>query len=638
MSSDSENFVPAEMSPRLQAVGDCLHAGCKWLSAAGIAVFLVIIALTFLDVFLRYVFSRPMPGMHEVTEMLMPVVVFSSIAYAQWAGCHVVMDVITDRLSPERKLLFESVTGLWSVIICALCVYASFRYGSNAKSVTGLLSIPYKPFIYFVSFGFTTLMLTLLWEYARTMNRILCSCRRLLLPSLLISAATVALAVWLVTHKLTMFGFSSVQVGLLGLGVMFILFLSGMPIAYGLLATGFIFAASIRGVGPSLNFFGKALFSTSASYTWSPLMFFMLMGYFCFYSGLGKDLYTCARAWLGHLRGGLAQGSVCACTAFGAVVGDCLSGTIAMSAIALPEMRDNHYDDGLSVGTLASSGIIGALIPPSGVFILYGVLAEQSIAELFMAGVLPGLLSMLLFCFTVWLKVFLNPSLARPLPVTPLEQRMRSLLSALPILMLFIIVIGGIYGGMFTAAEGGAVGCMCTMLMGLFMRRLRKKNFLASLTDAAKYITMSFTVLTGASVLGYFMTLSRIPQTLAMQISGLGLSGGLTMTAILIVLFILGCFVPSLPLLLVCVPIFVPIAKFFQWDLVWFGVVIVMMMNWASITPPFGINLFVMKSVADVPLVSVFKACMPFVLAMLGVVVLVIIFPDIALWLPSMMY
>ncbi len=193
--------------------------------------------------------------------------------------------------------------------------------------------------------------------------------------------------------------------------------------------------------------YGKVMFFSSGSYHWVPLMFFMLMGYFCYYGELGRDLYSFARNWIGHFRGGLAQGSVCACAAFGAVVGDHLSGSIAMNAIALPEMRANNYDDKLAVGTLACAGVIGSLIPPSTNLIMYGVLAEQSVSELFMAGAIPGVILTVLFCLVVWLIAVLKPSAAPTIPKVPMGERLRALKYTLPILALFLLVIGGIYGG-----------------------------------------------------------------------------------------------------------------------------------------------------------------------------------------------
>ena len=606
---------------------------CRLLSAAGMAVFMLMVTLTFADVFLRYFFHNSLNGTVEATELFMVVVVFSSIAYTQWTRNHVVMDVLTASMTPRWQSIWEAVTAFWSVVVAVLCVYASIRYGQRTSSITAVLQISLKPFIYFVAFGFFTLLLTLLWDVIRAMAKTTRNSPKDAVLACFLAVVPVLVAWEFSSHRMA--GMSTVTLGILGIVVMFALFLTGMPVAFALMATGFIFSGMLRGLPAAVNMYGKAMYATSASYAWAPLMFFMLMGYFCFYGDFGKDLYTCARRWLGHLRGGLAQGSVCACAAFGAVVGDVLSGSIAMSAIALPEMRNNRYDDTLAVGTLACSSTIGALIPPSTTFILYGVLAEQSIADLFMAGVFPGLICTFFFMLVIWVMVYRSPSLAPRLPKEPLAVRLASLRAAFPIIALFVLVIGGISGGMFTPTEGGGIGAAGTLILALLLRRMTWKSFMESLSSSARFITMCFTVLTGATALGAFMTLSRIPQLLAGAIASTGMPGWLTMCAIIVVLLFLGCFIPAMPLLLVCVPIFVPIAHVYDWDLIWFGVIMALMMNMAGITPPFGINLFVMKGLADVPLSVMYRSSVPFVIALAISILVVLAFPSTATWLPA---
>ena len=608
----------------------------SFLSAAGMGIFMLMVLLTFADVFLRYMFGSSIPGTTELTELLMVIVVFSSIAVTQWQKSHVTMDILTSRLKDPSRALLEVATGLWSVVIVLFCAWTTFRYGMKTSSVTLVLRIPLEPFIYFASFGFCLLAVALLAQLFENMA----AAMRLngVGKTLLTLAVAVAgvLAMWYVaTHKVP--GMSSIKVGIAGLVLLFILFFLGVPVAFALIATGLIFIAQLKGIPASFGTTGKALYSTAGSYSWAPLMFFMLMGYLCFYARFGEDIYNCARKWMGHMRGGLAMGSVVACALFGAVVGDVLSGSIAMAAIALPEMRKNRYDDALAVGTLACSGTIGCLIPPSTTFIIYGVLAQQSIGDLFIAGIIPGLVCMVCFMLAVWLMVVKNPSLAPRLPRAPMSERLVSLKSGLPIMLIFILVNGGIYGGVFTATEGGGIGACGTLILALLLRRLSLKDFISTLKDSAKYISMCFTVLCGAIVLSYFMAMTRIPMVLANTIAGMDLPGMVVMFAIVMVFLILGCFLPSMPLLLICVPIFVPIAKVFGWDLIWFGVIIVILDNMASITPPFGINLFVMKEVASVSLGTMYRAAVPFVLALLVCLLVIIAFPPLSTILPALM-
>ena len=361
----------------------------SFLSAAGMVVFMLMVALTFADVFLRYMLGRSMPGTVELTELLMVIVVFSSIAATQWQKSHVTMDILTSRLREPSRALLEAVTGLWSVVIALLCAWTTYGYGAKTSSVTLVLRIPLEPFIYFACFGFCLLALALLaqfFERAAEAARLNGAARAL--SALALGVAGIVLMWYLATHRIP--GMSSVAVGVVGLAVLFALFFLGVPVAFALIATGLAFIGQLKGIPASFGTTGKALYATAGSYAWAPLMFFMLMGYLCFYARFGEDIYNCARKWMGHLRGGLAMGSVVACALFGAVVGDTLSGAIAMAAIALPEMRRYRYDDTLAVGTLACSGTIGCLIPPSTTFIIYGVLAQQSIGDLFIAGIIPA--------------------------------------------------------------------------------------------------------------------------------------------------------------------------------------------------------------------------------------------------------
>lgn len=618
-----------------ETVASYLRRFNKGLSLAGMLVFMIMVVLTFVDVILRYFFNSPLSATFEITGLLMVLVVFSSIAYVQSCKNHVVMDVVTGSLSDDNRLLLECSTTFWSVAVCLLSMYTAARFAIQTKNITPQLGFSIKPCIWFVVFGFGTLTLTLIVDWLALLARTMQRGRGRALFSLILGIVPVIICFWLATHKIPQL--SAVAVGCAGIVFLFVLFLAGMPVAFSLMAAGFTFSCMIRGLTPTLGFYGKLMFNTSGNYVWSPLMFFMLMGYFCFYGDLGRGLYRCARRWLGHYRGGLAQGSVCACAAFGAVVGDTLSGSIAMSAIALPEMRASGYEDKLAVGTLACSGVIGVLIPPSTEFIMYAVLAEQSVAELFMAGAIPGIICTALFCLAVWIKVYRDPSLAPRMPKEPLSARISALISAFPIIVLFVLVIGGIYGGVFTATEGGSIGAIGALLCGLALRNFTFHKFYEALNEAAKFIAVSFVILTGAAVFGYFMALSRIPSLLAGSIASAGIGPGVTMLAIVCILFILGCFVPSMPLMLVCVPTFLPIAKMFHWDLVWFGVILVILLNQATITPPFGINLFVIKEVAGISLRKMFVASIPFVIAMTILTAIVYFVPGTATWLPSIM-
>lgn len=616
---------------------EILRPVCQKFSALGMFCFLVMVLITFLDVFLRYFFNSPISGTIEITEFFMVIVFFTSVAFTQWTGGHIVMDVVTAKLKPSWQDKLQIVTYCWSIAAVGACLAAMIGYADGLELASPVLGIPVAPFVWFAAAGLVLLFLTLVHELLAAMLKVGRAYGQLSMwLALLVGIASTAAFIWFAMHRIR--GFSTVTMGVFGMGFMFFLFFSGMPVAYALMASAVVFIGAMRGPVAAWKLLGTFWYSTVASYDWSPLMFFLLMGYVCFQGQFGQDLYRAARCWMGHHRGGLASGSVCACTAFGAVVGDSLAGSVAMSAIALPEMRKSGYDDALAIGALACAGTIGSLIPPSTTFILYGVLAEQSIGELFIAGVIPGLLCMLCFiiCIMIWARI--NPKAAPAGPRVGRAEAYASLKSALPILAIFLLVIGGIYAGIFTATEGGGIGVFGMLMLAFIMRRMTFDKLTKALNEAGKFTAMCFALLAGANLLGSFMTMSRIPMVLANDIAALSMPPMMVMVTIIIVLCILGCFIPAIPLVLICVPIFVPIAKVYAWDLIWFGVITTLVKNMACITPPFGINLFVMKGIANVPIGLMYRAAMPYVIALFVCVALIVAFPQLSLWLPSMMH
>ncbi len=626
--------VQSVLGSRVCGFLDRIQYPLRYFGYIGVVIFAVMIVMTFIDVFLRYFFGRPLDGTVEITGLMMSVLVFSYTGYAQYTKTHICMDIITCRISKSKQDVLAFATTIWSFAIVMLVAYAMYRYGIKNLKSTPILHIPFKPFILFGAFGCVLLDMALLKDSITAFFRVIESKKALnVFASIALAIIPLLVAYWLGTHKIP--GLNSLTVGLIGIIFLFTLFFMGMPIAFALMATGLLFLCVLRNSTAGMTIVGNSWFNTVSNYTWAPLMSFMLMGYACYYARFGEDLYKLGTAWIGHLRGGLAIGSVVACTLFGAVVGDNLSGTIAMAAIALPEMRKARYDNKLAVGTLACSGTIGALIPPSTTFILYGVLAEQSIGDLFMAGIIPGVICMVCFMLVIWIMVFMKPDLAPRCGRAERKERIHSLKGGVPIILLFILVIGGIYGGFFTATEGGGIGAAGTVILAVLMRRINMKNFISTMIDASKNVAMCFTLLGGSTILGYFMTASRLPTWMASSIAGMDIAPMLVMLIIVLVICFLGCFLPAIPLILICVPIFLPIAKSFGWDLIWFGVIFAILNNMASITPPFGINLFVMKGIADIPIGVMFRAALPFVAGLFICLGIVIAFPQVALFIPS---
>ncbi len=599
-------------------------------SDAGMTLFVVMAFLTAADAYLRYLFSAPLSGTVELCELMMAIVVFSSLAYAQWRKSHIIMDIVIARLNPNRRCILQCATTIWSLAVLAAVVRAMASYGWHTTKTSSILGIPYAPFILTAASGVGLLWLSLLHDALKLFAEIQRPWRVMVLPTAVLPLVGACL---LAGHTAEL---PPAVVGGVGLLTLFALFFLGMPVPFAMMGVGFVFTAHLKGLFAASALLGGVWYDSVASYAWAPLLFFIFMGYVCFYSRFGEDMYAVARACVGNVRGGLAMATVLACTLFGAVVGDVITASAAMSAIALPEMRKAGYQDSLSVGVLACSGTIGCLIPPSTVFILYGMLSGQSVPRLFMAGILPGLLCAGCFILAVWLMVRIRPELAPPLPRNDRTAGARPPFEiAVPILGLFTAVVGGMYAGIFTPTEGGGIGAVITLIFALATKRMRLAELKAALRDSANFAAMTFTVIGGSMLVAYLLTLSRIPFFLADTITALNAPPLLILALIILSLCFLGAFFPNIPLLLICVPIFLPVAKMYQWDLIWFGVLMVLVFNMAAITPPFGISLFVMKGLADIPLSVMYCAALPFVGALFLCIVLCVLFPELSTFLAS---
>lgn len=603
------------------------------ISISGVALMGVTVFI-FYDVFMRFAFDRPTPGGPEIVELIMVLIIFCGIAFVQFERRHISIDILTARLKERQKLIIDSIALILSAVLFILIIWRSFEAALTEMSETGILGIPYRPFMFLVPFGCSLLFLQLLRQILLILSegmKIGIKAGHWVLTFSVPILISVLVGFLLNVSPLPL---SYPLIGIIGLLAMFILFATGMPIGFALMAAGFIFLTFLRGLPAGFSMLGQTWFETVASFSWSPIILFTFMGFICFHSGLGGDLFYSAYKWIGHLKGGLCLSAVGACTAFGAVVGDPVTGSVTMTTVSLPEMRKYKYDDALSLGTLACSGTIGVLIPPSIIFITYGVIAEQSIGDLFMAGIFPGIICALLFMGLIYIRCLLNPELGPAAERSSWRERFASIKASAPIAILFLIIIGGIYGGIFTPSEGGGIGAFGALCIALIMRRLSWQSFSNAVMETAKFSVMAFTLLGGAIMFAYFIATSNIPYEMAYFVEDLALPPILILLGMVIVIFILGCFLPVLPIILICVPVFLPMAKTFNWDMIWFGVIVTLLAAVGNITPPFGLNLFILKGVTDVPVALMYRAALPFCLALFICIILIIAFPPISIWLP----
>lgn len=425
--------------------------------------------------------------------------------------------------------------------------------------------------------------------------------------------------------------------GIVGIGLLLFLFLLRMPVAFAMAFTGLVGFAYLGSIESALAILAQDIFETLSSYPLSVIPMFILMGSFAFASGISRRLYTASYTWVGQLKGGLTVATVLACSGFAAICGSTAATAATMGKISLPEMKKYGYDDVLATGTVAAAGTLGILIPPSTVLIVYGILTEESIGKLFVAGILPGVLLSLFFVVTVILLCARNPKLGPPGPATTLKQKLLATTGIIEAIILFMLTIGGLFLGWFSPTQAGAIGAFGAFLIGVIRRQLNLKNTFEAVKDGLRTACMVLFIITGATVFGHFLAISNIPFVLADWVGGLPIPPMAVMAVIIFIYFIGGFFMDSMALIVVTIPIFFPVVINLGFDPIWFGVIIVLVGEMGVITPPVGVNVFVIKGIApDVPLHVIFRGIFPFLVALIVLTILVTIFPIIVTFLPSL--
>jgi tripartite ATP-independent transporter DctM subunit len=432
---------------------------------------------------------------------------------------------------------------------------------------------------------------------------------------------------------------NELMVGSLGIVLLLILMAARLPIALAMIISGFAGTVFIGGPDVALGMFGRIPFRQVFSYALSVVPLFTLMGYFAFYSGISRDLFDTSYKWLGHLPGGLGIATVTACAGFGAACGSTTAAASTMATVCMPEMIRYRYDKGFAAATVAGGASLAILIPPSVILILYGMMVEKSIGDLFMAGIIPGILLSVLMIIAILIQVRLQPELAPKGPKASFKEMLFSLKGVLGILCLFVFVIGGIVGGVITPTEGGAIGAFGGLLVMLSKRQLTWQNFKSALVLSTKATGMIFMLVIGAFVYGYFMAVAKIPITLAELVTTYSLSPYVCFAAVMFIYLVLGCLIESLALFLLTTPIFYPVVvETLGFDPIWYGVIMVLVVELAVITPPVGINVYIVHGVSkDVPMVDIFRKILPMFFAMIVCVIILTIFPQIATFLPNML-
>lgn len=603
----------------------------SWLSHAAMAILPILISI---DVCCR-LFGFSVPGSLELQENLLALTTFSFMAILQLHDRHMAIDFIYERLSAGAKRWCDMTVVSLVLGIMLLLTYESYgtfilKFGTQSME----LYIPLEYYYWMPVMGLAFTSIVALFQFLR--EAVKCLATRHYVAFVLGIAFACALAYLPFWYRDCDYEISNLILGLIAFGLLFLFLFIRMPIAWTMCIIGTMGMVAVsRNVIAALAAVGSTPYSAAANYNLIALPLFVFMGCMILYSGISVDLFNSANKWIGHMPGGMGMAGVAGCTGFAAVSGDSLSTAVTMGSVSLPEMMRLKYSPSLATGALAAGGTLGILIPPSAGFIIYGIVTEVSIGRLFMAGLVPGILLALLFMAYIYYVAVRHPELAPRGPKYTFAEKVQSSLGLVPILALFVLVLGTIVTGVCSPNEGGGIGAMGAFIYALVRRKVTKQNLLASLHETGELTARIMGIMIGVTVLGYFFAATRLPFLLADFITSLPFNRYWVFLIIVIIYVILGCMMNVIPMLMLTLPSIFPTVVALGFDPVWFGVVSVMIMEMGQITPPVGVVVFALAGVAKgIPIETIFKGIIPFVALMILAVILITIIPDIATWLP----
>lgn len=607
----------------------------------GIALVLMM-GLTVSDVALRNLFATVVPGALELNGLLMILVALSTLALVELARGHIQVDLVIDKLPAFARaptIAGGLLLALATIVITAVQVLRQTAYLWDGAIVSGVLRLPEWPFALAAACFLVLFALALLANLVTALDetRRLRDYRALLVGAVWLVVAAIVFTLTLAPALLP-FDVPRELRGVL-CGVMcFVLIFVGVQVAAAMALAALAGISLIIGPTASLTSLGTTALNVVGDPTWSVIPLFTWMGLLVVASGFAEELYRAAYRWIGHLPGGLASASTVSCAGLSSIVGDTLSGVYSMGSIALPQMKAYGYDMKLATASIACAATIGVMIPPSLAFIVYGMITEVSIGKLFMAGVVPGVLFAVILVGLITIRAIHNPALAPRGPVSSWPERLQASRGVWPILLLMVLVLGGIYSGAVTANEAGGIGAAGALLIALAMRRMSRDAFLRSIGQTLRLTASIILIFMFATAFSRFIAISGLTQQLIQLVTAWQLGPYQLIGAIVLFYIIIGMFMNALPAMVLTVPLFYPMAMNAGFDPIWFGVLVVIMVELGVVTPPIGVNVFAIASMTkDVTMYQIFQGVLPFWLAYLGLVLLIILFPQIALFLPSLM-
>jgi tripartite ATP-independent transporter DctM subunit len=636
------NTSPKSGLDKVIGVFDKVGIWARWTNIIGVILLFSMIILNFVDVILdTKLIHHAIQGATSITEVMMICGVFLAVAHSQNEKGHIVVDILTSKLSQKGQLILGFIVNYLAIGTIGIVIWQSFLqtlYFADKNTMHGqYLPLPSAIFMAVVVIGVTAMFLLIVRDFLKIISEGIKAklagfqwAIMVIVPLIL----TVFVVYWMQPQ---LFKMELIQLAIIGIIFFILLLVSGMPIYLTMMLTAIVFIGHIRGSNTAFTMIPTDMYRVAGTYGFAVMPFFMLMGFFCLHGKYGEDLYVWGYRWFGHLKGGLSIATIGACTMFAAIVGDPIASVSTMGSAAYPEMKKYKYDDRLSAGSIVGGSSLGPIIPPSSAFILVGLLTGIPIAGLLVSGIFPGLLMAALFIAVIVLWCAINPNLAPAGGKTAWGPRMKSLTAVIPVLIIFVVSIGGIYLGFFTPTRGGAVGAFTAFLLALIMRRFTWKSFIQSLLDGGKAVSTVFFILIAAQMFTRFIAWCNVTNYMTNLITGMGMSATIFMVLTLIFFLILGCFIDVLPMILIGLPIFFPISQGLGINPIWFSLLFVMITNLGGMTPPMGIIMFVFKGIQPtVPMGVIYRGTMPFVIASLVAMVIIFFFPALATWLPGL--
>lgn len=621
-------------------------AGIGWPSRAarhlGGAALVAIMLLTVADVVMRNVFATVVPGGMELASLLMVFVALSTLSLVELDRGHIRVDVLLNAVPGfVRAPLIAGGLLLTMATVCltAWQIFAQALYLRGNSIMTGVLGIPEWPFAAVAALFVALFALALLKNLADAVADVFALKDRRA-QALLAAWAAVALAIvyFALRPGDLPFDLPREALGLACIVLCFVLIFLGVHIAASMAVSAVLGISLLISPSASLTSLGSTTLDVVRDQTWSAVPLFTWMGLVVVASGFAESLYRSAYKWIGHLPGGLASASTVACAGLSSIVGDTLSGVYSMGTIALPQMRAYGYDMKLGAASIACAATIGVMIPPSIAFIVYGMLTEVSIGKLFVAGILPGILFAAILIGMITIRATINPALAPRGERSSWKERFASSAETWPIILLVLLVLGGLYAGLVTPNEAGGLGVAGALLISALTGRLSGATLWRSIEQTLRLSTAIIVIFMFATLFSRFIAVSGLTTQLVDLIAGLKLGKYELLAAIVVFYVVIGMFMNALPALVLTVPLFFPLAMNAGFDPIWFGVIVVIMVELGVVTPPIGVNVFAIASLTkDVTMYEIFRGVFPFWFAFLALVGLITIFPQIALFLPSLM-